>query len=194
MIGPGEGRRAFTLIEILVVSAILVMLAGLLTPVFLRAKAAAGDSTCVSNLASIGKAIALYAAANDDFAPIGSAGEGNSISVKPLLAPYGLDVKNWRCPRDRWFMDVVEGHMVTDMTPNYDRFGSSYVYDGRSARLGRSMTFGMKPAETLLASDRFAYHSDVSEPDGLFNVLYRDLHVKATRWSKRDDIRWPDDR
>jgi len=62
----GDG---FTLIELLVVIAIIGILAALLFPVFARAKAAAFDSTTLSNLKQLGASFALYANDNDDRVP-----------------------------------------------------------------------------------------------------------------------------
>jgi type II secretory pathway pseudopilin PulG len=53
-------RLGITLVELLVVMAILVVLAGLLFPVFRQAKSAAGDTACLSNLHQIHVAIELY--------------------------------------------------------------------------------------------------------------------------------------
>jgi len=52
-----HGRPAFTLIEMLVVIAIIAVLAGILLPVFGRAKANARGTACLSNLHQIGIAL-----------------------------------------------------------------------------------------------------------------------------------------
>ena len=59
-----ENRRAFTLIELLVVIAIIAILAAILFPVFARAKEAAKQTSCASNLNQIGFGWELY---NNDF-------------------------------------------------------------------------------------------------------------------------------
>ncbi len=190
---PSESIRGFTLIEALIALAIMGIVASLVFPVVAASKARAQDSHCISNLSSLGKAIALYAADHDDYPPPGGAGEGSPApDVKPKLFPYGVKLPLWRCPRDRWHTDIKGGKFLFVRSPNFERYGSSYVYDGRSLKLGMSLTSGIKPAETLLMADVWAYHSDIGEPDGIFNVLYRDLHVRGTRWSMRDQIRWPD--
>ena len=62
-------RCAFTLVEILVVIAILATLAGLLFPVFSRARNMAKRANCVSNLKQIGLAFQMYERDADELAP-----------------------------------------------------------------------------------------------------------------------------
>jgi prepilin-type N-terminal cleavage/methylation domain-containing protein len=62
-------RRAFTLIELLTVMAIISILAAIIFPVFARAKAAAKQSTCISNLRQIGDSIEMYMDDSDDIFP-----------------------------------------------------------------------------------------------------------------------------
>lgn len=66
----GKGNAAgFTLIELLVVIAIIAILAAILFPVFAQAKAAAKQTTNVSNLKQLGLAAMMYAGDYDDNAP-----------------------------------------------------------------------------------------------------------------------------
>src|SRR4029078_833329 len=60
---PGSSvpvRRGFTVMELLVVTAILVVLAAILLPVLARTREAARQTHCASNLCQIGKAIQSY--------------------------------------------------------------------------------------------------------------------------------------
>jgi prepilin-type N-terminal cleavage/methylation domain-containing protein len=61
--------RGFTLIELLVVIAIVAILAAILFPVFIQAKAKAKQAACMSNLKQIGTAFVLYMTDNDDVLP-----------------------------------------------------------------------------------------------------------------------------
>ncbi len=64
-IPPRASERAFTLVELLVVVAIVAILAAILFPVFAQAKEAAKKTACLSNERGIGTAAALYMNDND---------------------------------------------------------------------------------------------------------------------------------
>ena len=66
-------KGGFTLIELLVVIAIIALLMAILMPALNRAKAQAKEVVCRSNLGQIGLAANLYAEANDDYVPSGTA-------------------------------------------------------------------------------------------------------------------------
>ena len=67
----GYQARAFTLIEILVVVAILIILMALLLPALSAARQQVAGFECLSHLRQIGQAVAMYRADNDDVYPIG---------------------------------------------------------------------------------------------------------------------------
>lgn len=88
--GHSRARRpgAFTLIELLVVVAVVAILAALLLPVFLSARARAYRTQCASNLKQTGLALALYQDDNEEKLPPGH----------PLAAPLpvsGSDYAGW---------------------------------------------------------------------------------------------------
>jgi len=69
---PGtSGRRAFTLVELMVVVAIIALLAALLLPALASAKDKGRKAACVSNLHQVGLAIHLYASDLDGVIPYG---------------------------------------------------------------------------------------------------------------------------
>jgi len=63
----GEGRRGFTLLELLVSIAVIVILASVLLPVVVLARRHARDATCKSNLTQLWKSTNIYAANYDKF-------------------------------------------------------------------------------------------------------------------------------
>ncbi len=116
-------KRAFSLMEILVVTAIIALLAALLFPVFAQAKKTAYTTTCTSNLHQYGLAIQLYQNDYEENLPVGTIlkwrnpkGDGTFFPedstrdmVLPLKAYGGGDVA-FRCPHRnelflaRWIM------------------------------------------------------------------------------------------
>jgi prepilin-type N-terminal cleavage/methylation domain-containing protein/prepilin-type processing-associated H-X9-DG protein len=118
-------RQAFTLLELLVVLAIIGLLAALLLPALSRSRAAGQQGRCVSNVRQIAVAIDLYTADNEQEFPLnydGLAGRqlvpnwayGNmadpferrdaDVLVDPartLLTPYLKTARLYKCPSDR---------------------------------------------------------------------------------------------
>lgn len=68
-ISPGRARRGFTLLELLVVVALIAMLVGMLLPSLRRARALAVRATCASNLHGINLAVGQYLAGNGGLYP-----------------------------------------------------------------------------------------------------------------------------
>lgn len=94
--------RALTLVEILVVAAIVLLLAGITLEVMVPTKKAAKRITCVSNLHQLGLAIQLYQADFDGRLPLlnGPVVLGRPVEHKILnpLAKYGASNQIFFCP------------------------------------------------------------------------------------------------
>src|SRR5664279_765983 len=65
-------ERGFTLIELMIVVAIIAILAGILVPNFVNARAQAQTSACESNLRAIATAMELYYADNQRYPDAGA--------------------------------------------------------------------------------------------------------------------------
>jgi len=62
-------RSAVTLIELLIVIAIIAILAGIIFPSFTRAREKARQSACLSNMRQLGTAVEMYTQDNDELLP-----------------------------------------------------------------------------------------------------------------------------
>ena len=135
--GSRQADRAFTLVELLVVVAIVCLLLALLTPSLQRAKEAARTTICGSNLRQLGNAVSVYRSTYKNFympntlkgsgsvfmwagkrgAP-GTGYDGYGADIRWINrfagGPYKVDdeVPICHCPSDPWL---------------YDYFGSSYA-------------------------------------------------------------------
>ena len=90
-----ETGRAFTLVELLVVMAIIALLAALLLPVLGRAKESARATVCLSNLHQIGIALQIYVQENNNKLPV-----MHDVSPDPAVSRSGdfvrLSVRNFQ--------------------------------------------------------------------------------------------------
>lgn len=93
-------RKGFTLIEMLVVIAIITIIAAILFPVFASAREKARQTTCASNMKQIGVAVTMYAQDYDEMivpSAIGTAGV-NLVAWPSLLMPYLKSAGVFVCP------------------------------------------------------------------------------------------------
>ena len=100
-------KRGFTLSEVLVVTAIIALLAGILFPVFNLVKNRAKHTTCANNIHQLGAAEHLYANDHDGWVPPATMSAGGSfthfdatpaeIAASPSVLRASLDPSRVRC-------------------------------------------------------------------------------------------------
>ena len=83
----GRFRRAFTLVELLVVIGIIALLIGVLLPALNKARQSAANLACMANLRTIGQGLNIYAAANKGSLPPGYWNGSDPNSSRPNGPP-----------------------------------------------------------------------------------------------------------
>ena len=160
-----QNRGGFTLVELLIVVAIIALLAALLFPVFAKIRERGRQTVCLSNLRQLGLATALYAQDSDDRYPYGGdpgdlqtngwqfseSGkywpaiqqmQANHQTLPHVMSNYVRDREIWHCPSDNGF-DMTGQHedIPLNAYPSaFQAFGMSYGYTTQLALEGQTIT------------------------------------------------------
>lgn len=103
--GP-SARRAFSLVELLVVIGIIAILLALLFPAFAKVREQSRRTKCLANLRSIGQALFVYANVNRDRLPNGNPPNvwSDASAADWVMVNFAEDLRGarvFRCPSDR---------------------------------------------------------------------------------------------
>ncbi|MEA2552327.1 MAG: hypothetical protein QOJ65_503 [Fimbriimonadaceae bacterium] len=170
-------HRAFTLLELLVVLAIIVVVSSTLLPVFYSARQAARATVCLSNFGQVYNATQLYLSDYDDtYMPVNHqpATEPNSSNDRTwvqLILPYINNFGIFRCPADDNDRPRREASFDSDLVPgdtysqyytaslrtnvgfNFVYFSPIYEFDDRWDSRPRTSTEVSNPSQTYLFID-----------------------------------------
>ena len=119
-------RRAFTLVEILVVLAIIGILAGLLFPVFSRVRANSYKASCISNLHQLGLATQMY---QQDY-QCEKIAPNVPLRVDPIIQSYAHSPQILQCPLDTTKLGYGNSaleHQISDYRDSYVYLGTFYA-------------------------------------------------------------------
>ena len=154
--------KGFTLIELLVVIAIIALLVSILLPSLNRARELAKRVSCAANLNGVGKALALYKAANgDNFPWISNAGSmvpgtamiaGGTADIW-LLDGAGVGVQNATLNINENLNLLVKGGFTS-----HKMFLCPSVSTDQMVRTGTNYAYGFKANDNQIYY-HYAYHN-----------------------------------
>ena len=173
--------RAFTLVERLVVIAIIAVLAALLLVALSKARAGAGRARCAAQLHGIGQMLQMYFGENRNTLPklnmmpsLRPPLNGHPSLVQ-LLAPYHRgDTRAFECPADRIT------HPAADAPGGFETYfareQSSYYWDEQVSIYASRITELTGSDGVRLVQEYEPFHGRAGV-SGSMNRLYADLHV-----------------
>ncbi len=192
-------RRAFTLVEILVVIAIIAILSAIIFPSFALVRANARRTSCVSNLKQIGAAMEMYKADYDGRFPFAVDPFDKKV-VTGIPSPNGFDALIptlplvnevllpysskgvFQCAGDFGFeFDEQTGQRMDALPSCYEKFGTSYYYRTELAAQ-QIQEFALRdPVKLNVIFDAAGrWHAGgLLRNQQRYNTLFADGHVKS---------------
>lgn len=158
-------RRATTLLEMLVVTAVIGIMVTMLLPSLRRSMDMASSVICMNNLRSVGQSLAMYRNENDGWLPtehavtpsVTASGESTETWFQKLFPTYLNDPLILTCPEDpyRYRMIQARNTWTDPAVADYVSYGlNSFILSaggGVLADLDRHKP--TRPLNTILAAD-----------------------------------------
>jgi len=172
---PQCAALAFTLIELMVVLAIIAILAALMLPVLGRAKEQARATSCLGNLHQIGIALQIYVQDNNNKLPVmrdvptdpAVAATNTFPNINQVLFTQLGNTNVLRCP--------------SDLQGLFESTGSSYSWNnllnGEDADHLVVFSIHFNPHEIPVIFDKASFHA-ARGPGKAVNYLYADGYIK----------------
>ncbi len=187
-----KNTGAFSIVELLVVMAILLVLMGIYLVVMNGAKSKSQQVACMANLSQIGKSFRLYADDYDDRLPpyAAESGRGRSMNMtsqpgllKLVLADYGSSGDLFYCPADKHKKTAVDtgwgdNSLHTSYMHSHD---INWLRNEKSTWL--DLVWSSVPSTNLysLFYDRYMeeWGRESAAHDGLTCSVFFDLHTEC---------------
>lgn len=161
-------NRGFTLLELIVVMAVVSILAFLAFPITSRVIETSKAAACVSNLRNLGVALNLYLGEHNQVMPILQAGRQSLSQDVPVidntLNAYVHDAHVFACPSDTQGIAAATGTSY---------FWNS-VLNGQSVTHLQFLLSNGQNSEIPVLSDKEGFHPYASNK---VNLLYADGHA-----------------
>ena len=163
--------RAFTLVELLVVIALIATLAALLLPTFGRAKESGRATVCLSNLHQIGLALQLYVQDYRNRLPYMRDRSLTSTNELPgpdlVLSNYLGNIHVLQCPSDSQNLFLTTG----------SSYSWNSLLNGEDADHLVALGINFDPHQIPLMYDKDRFHKARGTRKEV-NYLYADGHIK----------------
>lgn len=192
-------RKGFTLVELLVVIAVIAILAAILFPVFSQARESARKASCLSGARQVGLAVYMYATDYDEVLPriwYGPSSTQQQYFWMDAILPYVKSAEFFSSCPSRDFGDWKPAHLSNPPTQARENVAFavnalySQLHDGIDGQPTTppfreslvSLTQIVVPAQTVALGDASGYYIAYSNHKGLTVVELRPPYSFSLRY------------